>query len=85
MSEYLPNMKVDAEIHGIDLMSDNCFRLTLKLEDESYLELQWPPDTPEYDRVLEFISALASDRLAVLGGRGIVITGPTEKEEDDEE
>ena len=84
MSDFEPTSRVHARVHGIDLMSDNCFRLILELEDDSFLHLQWPPDSPEFDALLAYLSELASARLAALGEYGISITGPTEDEEDEE-
>jgi hypothetical protein len=78
------DLPIEAELDGLEVFSDNCIEARFQLQDGTYLRVQWAPDTPEYERLLEFLTTHASRRLGELGQRGIVVTHPTPAVDDQE-
>ena len=78
------SLPIAVELVQFDVMDDNCFRVILRLDDESYVQLLWPPDSPVVTEVLEYVTRLANERLAELGSRGVFITGVTPPGGDDD-
>jgi hypothetical protein len=76
---------IEVDLDEFNLLGDNSFRLWLRFENGSYIALDFQLESEAHRRILDVLTQVVSERLSRLGRHGIVITGMTEIEEEDEE
>jgi hypothetical protein len=83
-NEPLLPATIEVDLDDVTMQQDNSFRIWVRFEESSYLALDIPPDSDGHREIVEALSDIISVRLGRLGEHGVVITGLTSHEDEDE-
>jgi hypothetical protein len=73
--------QIEVQVADVILQSDNALWLRLRFEDDTYLSLEFPVDSPVSQNLVELVERGANDMLRRLGQRGVRVTGFTPPDE----
>ena len=76
---------VEVKLANFSLHDTNTFRLWLEFEPGMSMSLDFPPGSEASERILEFLTELATRRFNELGRRGVVISDFTPPEDGEAE
>jgi hypothetical protein len=74
---------IEVDLDRVFLSKGNAFHISLRFEDDSYLSLDFPPESNAHRRILGILTQVATQTLSGLGSSGILIAGITSAEAED--
>jgi len=73
------------EVYDLEILKNNAVWVRLQFDDGSYLGLEFAPDSPLSHDLLGLLERAANEMLGRLGQRGVMLTGFTAPEVEEEE
>jgi hypothetical protein len=75
---------IELELEDFHLLPTNTIWVRFQFDDKTQLAVEFPPDSPVAQNLLEVLERGASDMLGRIGQRGVKLTGFTPPEVEEE-
>ncbi len=75
---------IEVDLDDLTVQADNSFRIWLRFESGAYMALDIPPESEGHQQIVDAFTDVVSVRLGRLGEHGVLITGLTAVDSEDQ-
>ena len=73
-----PAVPIELELDRVFLTKGGAFRVDLKFDDDSYLTLDFEPESHGHQQIVDTLTRVVTQALSRIGERGVAIVGMTQ-------